>query len=117
MSIIKFTNGVQLDQSSVAGISGLDTSNILYSLTPTKTRTTYTATEDCFVSMRNYDWDNGRSIDRRANIDGVTLSSATGDWGYSNFAMLIPLKKGQILNLSTDGGSNGTWCKVFGLKK
>ena len=110
MSNIKFTNNVLLDQSSVDGISGVDTSNKLVTLGGDDS---WTATEDCIVTASlGGQWGGGAT----PTIDNIQV----GGQGWPNSgsgqsaSFTIPLKKGQLFKPG-GGGYTSVW--IFGLKK
>ena len=100
MAKIKLSNNTVWAQSAIDGISGIDTSNLLSTIT---SATTYTATQDCIVTGSGY---NGQ-----INISGNLVWPANSN--AKNY--FIILKQGQTLDTN---GANSTYVvKVWGLKK
>ena len=111
MSNIKFTNGVLLDQSSIDGITGIDTTNILASITIRNgvKGEPYTASEDCIYVRSNENGYNNSSEVLYVNSVKLGLM-ATG-----RGSIAIPLKKGQTVTFTS--ATEYAIYTVFGLKK
>lgn len=111
MPVIKLTDDVLLDLSSIDGIFGIDTSNLL-----AQNVSYYSATEDCVVcgSMQNtYTFGPMYSY-----IDNVLVGMhqfRDGNGGTHNTPIFYPLRRGQAWS---SGGDKPQYAsKIFGLKK
>lgn len=102
MATIKLTDGVLIDQTSIAGLTGIDVTNELAS----GTGTAYTATEDCWVCGAGIA---GNNSSFSITIDSVYVGTCSDHWTAFSF----PLMKNQTIRLA---GSNRN-VKLFGLKK
>lgn len=101
MANIKFSNSVKLDQSSVEGIGGIDTGNLL------STSTTYTPSVDCYAVAYG-EAKNGSMTVTVAGVEVVQGGSSTDTRNY--FKVVIPVKKNQKVIVT-----NGT-VKFYGVK-
>ena len=109
MSVIKLTNGVQISQTSIDGITGIDFNNIIASASNQTSNVSYTATQDSFIVVDTYQ-NSSIFIDGIQMFGGYTASAHC----YGSYI----LKKGQVFTYpGGDGRWNGCAYKVYGLKK
>ncbi len=103
-------NKTIVDLASAGGIDGvfIDTSNVIVSETTiSSSGLSYTATEDCFVSLYIYS-----TNDVYIKIDNVYIVGNFSQVNGDRQTFLIPLKKGQTLT-TTSGNTNNTYI-VYG---
>ena len=103
MAIIKLSNDVLLDHTSIFGIAGLDTNNVIADNVSINSSHSYTAIKDCYMFVYQYAG--------QVRVDNVRMCT-----NIDNGAGFIPLKKGQVVQTKESGSSNGN-IKVFGVKK
>jgi len=100
MSNIVLTNGVKIDNSSIA--DRIDVNNILAALP----NLPYTATQDCVTFASCYS-----AYYHEWKVDNVGIFRQSFVDSYATFGLFIPLRKGQ--SISVPGRTHQT---VFGLK-
>lgn len=107
MSTILLTNNVQLDSNSL--LIGIDTSNVIALLDYTgSTERTYTATENCWISITTY---GTGGILSKLFLDSVEVTQNSGSVSSKGVSSMF-LKAGQTVAWTPNGK---TRLVVFGL--
>lgn len=110
MANIKFTNNVQLAQSSVNGITGIDINNKIATYADGNT-INWTATQDCFCVQGPINGNKTSII----KIDGVEMCGNGDTASWSKSLLVCPIKKGQVI--TRDNNMAGAQVIFYGLKK
>lgn len=104
---IKLTNSVLVDSSSLK--IGVDSSNLLATITSSTVASGWTATQDCWFFARPVTANSTTDI----LIDGVTVNTQSSPNATVYTILPIFIHKGQVVKVAGHGTGD---CKIFGTK-